>query len=67
MSEEDRIIELETKLAHQEDTLQILNDIIVEQQQRILNLEEGFKAVMTRITTLDSSSDSTGEEIPPHY
>lgn len=67
MSQEDRIIELETKLAYQEDTLQTLNDIVVEQQQRVLILEEGFKALVTRISALDSSNDSTVEEIPPHY
>ena len=67
MSKEDRIIELETKLVYQEDTLQTLNDIVVEQQQRVLILEEGFKALVTRISALDSSNDSTVEEIPPHY
>jgi|TARA_Y100000994_G_scaffold200387_1_gene170824 SlyX protein len=67
MSQEDRIIELETKLVYQEDTLQTLNDIVVEQQQRVLILEEGFKALVTRISALDSSNDSTVEEIPPHY
>ena len=67
MSEENRIIALETKIAYQEDVLQTLNDIIVDQQQRILNLEQGLKGLITRAAARDTYNDPSNEEIPPHY
>jgi SlyX protein len=69
MSDENRIIELETKLAYHEDMIQSLNDTIVQQQQRLLYLEERFKGLVARLTSIEGPADShAGDvEIPPHY
>ena len=69
MSDENRIIELETRLAYHEDMLQSLNDTIVQQQQKLLYLEERFKGLVVRLTSIEAPSDPhIGDvEVPPHY
>ncbi|MCK5925203.1 MAG: SlyX family protein [Methylococcales bacterium] len=39
---EERIIELEIKLAYQEDLTQSLNDVIIQQQTQISRLENSL-------------------------
>ncbi len=66
---DDRIIELEIKVAYQEDLLQELNQIVAQQQQRIDRLEATCGILNERIISL-SSEGSGGEsvaEVPPHY
>ncbi len=66
---ENRLIELETRLAFQDQTLQELNSVIVRQQQEITvltheieNLKAQFKALAPELVA--SRSDETP---PPHY
>ncbi len=66
----DRLIELETKLAFQEDTLQILNEVVTRQQQQIERLEAQLALLIDRFRQL--SDPPTGnlkpaDEKPPHY
>lgn len=68
---ENRIIELEIKVAYQEDLLQVLNDIIAVQQQHIDNLSYAYKTIQERVMNLalklpDDMLLPT-HEIPPHY
>ena len=67
--DEDRIIEIETKLAHQEHTVQALNDVVTEQSTRIGQLEDLCKALVDRLQSLASNLPATTEtdERPPHY
>ncbi len=67
---ENRIIELEIKVAYQEDLLQTLNDIIATQQRQIDQLSHAYKTMNERVTSLalkmpDDSAQT--HEIPPHY
>lgn len=67
---ENRIIELEIKVAYQEDLLQTLNDIIATQQQQIDNLSHAYKSMHERVTNLAlKMPDNVNQtyEIPPHY
>ena len=66
---EERIIELEIKLAYQEDLLQTLNKIVAKQQEQIQRLQDSHKLLYQRQQTLAEKLDSnqTGHEIPPHY
>ncbi len=68
MSEES-IIELEIKLAYQEDLLESLNHIISEQQRQIQCLENSFTVLHQRQQTLAESIESTqaDNQPPPHY
>ncbi len=49
---EDQIIELQTKLAYQEDAIQQLNDVIYHQQQQIDKLEKLSSELQQRIRDL---------------
>ena len=50
MDDEQRLIELETKLVYQEDTLRVLNDIVTRQQQQIDQLESTCRQLIERMT-----------------
>ena len=66
---ENRINDLETKIAYQEHTIQELNDVIYQQQLRIDKVEIMCKHLMDRIQTMSESSggEQPGNERPPHY
>ncbi len=64
-----RMEALETKLAFQEDTIQALNDALIEQQTRIDHLEAMLKLVTERVLTQpeEDPAQSVPEPPPPHY
>jgi len=66
---EKRIIELETKLAFQEDLLQELNKLVIVQQSQIDKLETLSNLLKDQYKEIISSlpEASSGDEIPPHY
>lgn len=69
MSLEMRVMELETRLAFQDDTIQALNDEIVAQQRIVERLQMQVAALARRQEELLSqfgASDSD-EAPPPHY
>ncbi len=66
--QQEQIVELEIKLAYQEDLLQTLNKIVTEQQMQIGRLEETCKLLSERIKNLSEPQGvNQGVEIPPHY
>jgi SlyX protein len=61
---EERLVEIESKLAYQENTIKDLNDTVIEQQKEIAKL----KQLIDRIK--ESSNISSGDlddNKPPHY
>ena len=66
---DERIIELEIKVAYQEDLVQELNKIVGMQQQQIDRLEATCKLLNERINSISAGLNmvSQGEEVPPHY
>lgn len=66
---EDRIIDLETRMAYQEATLHQLNDVITEQQQRIARLERICRELAERTArNADGVFKGTpADDVPPHY
>ena len=68
---EKQMIELQTKLAYQEDTVQALNDIVSEQQQDILALKNQVNLLLEELKgvliNLESGGISAHHETPPHY
>lgn len=46
---EDRLIDLESRLAHQETTLDELNEVIVRQQQEIQTLEKQVQSIIDHL------------------
>jgi len=66
---EDRIIDIETRLAFQDGSLQELNQALCRQQQRIEQLEETCRLLLGRMRELSDSLTEGGatDERPPHY
>ena len=65
---EQRFVELEIKVAYQEDLVQDLNQIVVKQQRQIDRLEATCKMLHDRIKSLqDREQESDVDQTPPHY
>ncbi|ATR82184.1 hypothetical protein CYD26_20615 [Pseudomonas sp. FFUP_PS_473] len=68
MSLELRIMELESRLAFQDDTVQALNDVLVEQQRVVERLQLQMSALLKRYEEMVGQYQSAEEEAPPpHY
>ncbi|WEF32162.1 SlyX family protein [Pseudoduganella chitinolytica] len=63
---DNRLIDIEIKLAHQEHLVESLNERIYEQQQQIDKLENLIAAMAERIRTRDAAQAPINER-PPHY
>ncbi|MEQ1635636.1 MAG: SlyX family protein [Methylococcales bacterium] len=65
---EQRFVELEIKVAYQEDLLQDLNQIIIKQQQQVERLEATCKMLHERIKSLqERGAELDVDQAPPHY
>ena len=67
--DESRLIEIETKLAHQEDLVNELNNVVTDQQAQISRLDELCRALVSRVRSI-SDGEAVGspeDERPPHY
>jgi len=69
MDLEQRINEVETRLAFQETTLQELNEALTSQQQQLSQMQAVLEKLRERIVELASNMlpDSAVEPPPPHY
>ncbi len=70
MDDDERMINIETKLAHQEDLLLQLNDALSSQQLQVAGLERLCQTLVERIRALSDSGggdSSDVDEKPPHY
>lgn len=67
--DENRLIELETRLAFQDDTLRQLNDAVTAQQHRIAELERICRHLIERVSRLGDGEQkgAPADEVPPHY
>jgi SlyX protein len=66
---ENKIIELQSKLAFQDETINELNVVITDQQQQLDQLREEIRLLGLRIASVAESSNVTDEKEapPPHY
>jgi SlyX protein len=67
--DDEKKIDIETKLAHQEHLLSALNDALSNQQAQIAELEHLCQALVGRIRALSEAGGENDhdEERPPHY
>ncbi|MDQ2075346.1 SlyX family protein [Marinimicrobium sp. ABcell2] len=65
---EDQIIELQSRLAFQEDTLNELNGVVVEQATQIDQLRQQLRSLAEQYQDLRHHQGAEGEDQPPpHY
>ncbi len=66
---ENRIIDLQSQLAFQDQTINELNDVITDQQKQIDELRQQIQILEQRIISLAENSGVSGEKEPPppHY
>ena len=65
---ETKLVDIETRMAFQDDTIQQLSDVIYRQQQQIDKLERTAQMLVDKIQ--DLMQDLPGkvvDEKPPHY
>ncbi|MEI6891634.1 MAG: SlyX family protein [Pontiella sp.] len=63
----ERIIQLETLSALQDQTIQSLNEEIYRQQQDVSRLQEQLDALEKKILEIGDADQIAGIERPPHY
>ncbi len=65
---EERLVELETRLAYQDQLVEALNKLVFEQDKRVQKLEETCKNLGRQLLALAEDSPVAGsDEPPPHY
>lgn len=66
---EMRLVDIESKLAHQEHLLLELNDVVTRQQATITQLEDLCNALLDRVRSIAEAMPEPGDddERPPHY
>ena len=65
---DERLIDVESRLAFQEQGLQQLSDVVARQQDELVTLRQALQLLQRRIESLPEQPHSgSGEEPPPHY
>ncbi|MGJ7514817.1 SlyX family protein [Pseudomonas baetica] len=68
MGLEERVTDLESQLAFQDDTIQALNDVLAAQQKAVERLQLQIAALLKRQEEMAGQFESFEEEAPPpHY
>lgn len=68
MNLEERVMELESRLAFQDDTIQALNDVLVTQRRELDRLQQQMAAVLKRQEEIGNQFETFEEDAPPpHY
>lgn len=65
----ERVVELEMRLAFQDDTIQRLNAVVTDQAGQIAQLERRLELVLIDLKNLRGLlyADPSAEPPPPHY
>jgi SlyX protein len=67
VSHEDRFVNIEIKLAHQEDLVEELNAMVYQQSRRIDQLDAMVQQLAEHIRNNAHSGPNTLNDKPPHY
>jgi SlyX protein len=68
MTEQERIIDLETRLTHLDDTVEQLNDIVSEHQKTISRLAHVMDKMIKEHTEMkEQFAPDVVDAPPPHY
>ena len=69
---EEQLIDVQTRVAYQEDTLVQLNDVITRQDAEIIQLKQQMRLLAQRLdelvrNPLQGDEADVANERPPHY
>jgi SlyX protein len=65
---EERFVDIEVKLAHQEQVVNELNEVVTQQQAKLMQLEELCTSLMQRVRSIgEGDAIPEQDERPPHY
>ena len=66
---DDRLMDIETKLAFQEHTVEELNKVVIEQQKEIDRLKNAVEYLLDKMELLvDTNMErAPADDKPPHY
>ncbi len=66
---ENRLVDIEIKIAHQEDVVDSLNQVVYQQQKKMDHLEAMILALAKHIKEMSGAGSmvDAGNEKPPHY
>jgi SlyX protein len=66
---EQRLIDIEVKLAHHEQALEEVNQVLTDQQAQLSRLEQVCESLVVRFHALSEAPapDERDEPRPPHY
>ncbi|MGB5334220.1 MAG: SlyX family protein [Woeseiaceae bacterium] len=66
---EDRFVDIEMRLAHQDQLLHELDDVVTSQQTKIMQLDALCQSLIERLRSMADNAPSAdvGDERPPHY
>lgn len=66
---EQRLVEIESRLAYQDQQLHELNEVVTKQQEKIMRLEDLFASIVERMHSLAEAAPaaSSRDDRPPHY
>ena len=69
---EEQLIDVQTRVAYQEDTLAQLNDVITKQNAEIVQMKQQMRLLAQRLDELARDPAQGGEtetisDRPPHY
>ncbi|SDH24173.1 SlyX family protein [Pseudomonas abietaniphila] len=68
MNLDERVMELESRLAFQDDTIQALNDVLVAQQRSLERMQLQMAALIKRQEEMGGQFEAFEEDAPPpHY
>lgn len=68
MELEQRIVDVEARLAFQDDTIQTLNDVLVAQQRTVDRLQAQLEVLARRQNDMQNRMGGEDDEAPPpHY
>lgn len=64
---DDRLRILEEKFLYQEQTLDVLNDVIIEQEAQLNSLRNELRRIQSMLSAGEESFNDGEDPPPPHY
>ena len=64
-----RLVDLQTRVAYQEDAIEKLDAAVADQEARLTALREALERALSRLERVPGPEPgpSAGHEVPPHY